>query len=57
MLLGMFSLAIHCVGEPHGWWHITARWSPWLMKVKVEFVAELHRMPMQCPLHVGRNPH
>src|SRR5271163_5293566 len=27
MLLGMFSLAIHCVGEPHGWWDMTARWS------------------------------
>src|SRR5271156_1151920 len=27
MLLGMFSLAIHCVGEPHSWWHITSRWS------------------------------
>ena len=25
MLLGMFSLAILRVGEPHSWWHITAR--------------------------------
>src|ERR1700733_6346782 len=25
MLLGMFSLAILRVGEPHGWWHITTR--------------------------------
>src|ERR1700733_1648687 len=27
MLPGMFSLAIHCVGEPHSWRHMTARWS------------------------------
>src|SRR5271156_6509009 len=27
MLLRMFSLAILCVGEPHGWRHITSRWS------------------------------
>ncbi len=27
MLLGMFSLAVLCVGEPDSWRHITARWS------------------------------
>jgi hypothetical protein len=27
MLLGMFSLTIFRVGEPHSWWHITACWT------------------------------
>jgi hypothetical protein len=27
MLLRVFSLAILCVGEPHGWRHVTSRWS------------------------------
>src|SRR5450631_1480967 len=48
MLPGMFSLAILCVGEPHGWRHITSRWS---------IVAHIGPEPCSFGLACARSQH